>query len=273
MQRALKSGTSEFVRTKLVQPAPLADQQHQQRAIVEALPFLGRPQLTSATAAQHLVEREEEEEEEESEEEEPQFNLDNHEMLVSKKRKRVPTEKFVPGRSISAKPKAAAPAAAKKQSKNGEQQGEMLINPKTGLPYVRGPYERRSTAKELKAAALAGEAASGVSSRKNIRAPSTADPTELDALKIKLKEAQNEVKRLTEALNSANAALSMAETAKGHELAKVKAEAQLAQSADIHVAFQRGLEAGARLATGRAFTVENSPAASSGSSSVGRVLF
>ena len=156
---------------------------------------------------------------------------------ITGKRARQSTERFEPTKQGRAASKKAAKAP------RVEKAVPAGINPRFGKPWQRGPYKKDadSAAKAMAKAAAKAEKEHSAAAK----AEATVASLKLDCAVLKAKS-----EKLEELLAAERAS-------KTNEIERAKAEAKLAAAASVNMAFQRGLKAGADLATGKTFTIES----------------
>ena len=114
------------------------------------------------------------------------------------------------------------------------------INPRTGLPYERGPYTRKLTALEAQKAqqAIANSVANANAEQKKV------DREQLNRAKLRIVELEHQVAALKQELQSLKEHSAIT-------VAHAKLEASQTMTAELLAKYQQGLQDGARLLAGR----------------------
>jgi hypothetical protein len=247
-QRALKDGTSAFVKTRLL-GGGAETLAAQDATRVEALPFAvegldGLDDEPPAAAAAATAEGGAETVEASAVALSDGDNSDMDEMPIGlpMKRSRSATKPFVAGAASAVK-------KLKGGAKRAASTPDLGINPRTNKPYVRGAYNTKPSAEKTGVDALKQEAKLKKKQAQD-SAATLAQADEIRRLKSDLKDSRLEVARLTEALAAAKSATAL-------EVAKVRAEVKADMQSDMMVQFQRGLAAGASLSQGKPFNIDS----------------
>lgn len=173
-------------------------------------------------------------------------NDDDEPLLnsVKKRNNRAKAVRFNPmeGRKSNRKPK---PTAASKESK---EKPEVEINPRTGLPYVKGPYGPRKLNLDKAQQAIENRGGGGDVP------PPPKEAKEAGALKQKeaeLAKAQQLIAKLQSELREANARIVQLQEAKALAVSNAELTATKSMAEQLLTKYQQGLMDGARLCSGR----------------------
>ena len=173
--------------------------------------------------------------------------------LEAERRKVIPTKRFDPplggGGTKPKKPKQTETKAKTEQKVKTEAGDGPLINPRSGLPYKRGPYDRTGTAGKVKSPTKRNVTTGD--KEKSLIIDLTKDhKAELGALQAKVDELQKEIVQLNKNLSTQMSKMKQFKKNRKDQVAYAHTRGRLEQTNEATKMFQMGLQAGMQMSKG-----------------------